>query len=486
LDRVELSSAIVDELGQLFVETLRRNAARLLESDLDGIEQRVQEMARAVFGPVVEQTVAAIGAAQRDERPDCPQCQRPMRPVDYERTRELQGLVGDYTLKRAYFCCERCQRGLAPLDARLGIGPGALSPGLERVACRLGIEDSFEEATDALFETLRIELPDETERRVTERIGQVAEEELQDAIALAQAGKDPLPTLPKDAVEANSSTLLVEVDGTMVHEVDGQWHEAKAGLAALLGPELREDEQTGRTTLAMGSPSYCVGFESAELFWYRVYVEACRRGLGTALVTLVVVLGDGAGWIWHYASAFLAVEVGTWRVKVIEIVDIYHAFEHLEVVANAVFGQGSEAARQWVGPLKRRLEAEGAAPILSGLAALTPPEASGASEELRKALGYFTENAARMDYPRFAALNLPIGSGAVESSCRTVIQEREKGAGMRWTRQGAQAVASLRALYKSGRWKEFWRGHPQRRRPTVLPCSSARPRALASSSKQAA
>jgi hypothetical protein len=190
------------------------------------------------------------------------------------------------------YLLEKPHEGLAPLDEHLGLGAGALSPGLGRVACRLGVNDSFAEAADALEETIGVMLADEPLRRVTEGIGQVAEAEAQSAVSLAQAGKDPLP---KEALKVSSSSLLVEVDGTMVHEVDGQWHEAKAGLAAPLGPKLREDERTGRATLAMGRPSYCVGFESAELFWYRVYVEACRRGLGTALVTLVVVLGDGAG-----------------------------------------------------------------------------------------------------------------------------------------------------------------------------------------------
>ena len=481
MDRAELSVAIIEELGQLFVDTLKRNAGKLVESDLDGIEQRLQEMARTVFGPVVEQTVAAIAVTYTSERPDCQECHQRMRLVDYQRPRSLQGLVGDYRIARPYYVCDVCSEGKAPLDERIGLGAGALSPGLERVACRLGIDDSFGEAADALDETLRIILADEAMRRVTEGIGQVVEAETQAAIALAQAGKDPLPP---EAVRASSSTLLVEVDGTMVHEVDGQWHEAKSGLAAPLGPELLEDKETGRQTLAMGRPSYCVGFESADLFWYRVYVEACRRGLGTALVTLVVVLGDGAAWIWHYAAGFLAVA----GVKVIEIVDIYHAFEHLEEVAAAVFGQGSDAAKEWVGPLKQQLAAEGAAPVLTALAALQPVDAK-ASDEVRKAIGYFTDNAARMDYPRFVGLKLPIGSGAVESppqADRTVIQEREKGAGMRWTEQGAQAVASLRAVYKSGRWKEFWKTHPQRRRPAVFP--RRKPKALppASLTKQAA
>jgi hypothetical protein len=461
LDRAELPSAIIEELGQLFVDTLKREARKLVASDFDGIEQRLQEVGRAVFGPVVEQTVAAIAAAQTGEPPVCAKCHQKMRLVDSQRPRTLQGLVGDYRIVRPYYVCDACSEGQAPLDERLGLGAGALSPGLERVACRLGIDDSFAEAAQALEETLRIMLADEPLRRVTEGIGQVAEAEAQAAIALAQAGKDPLPEV---VLQPSSSTLLVEVDGTMVHETDGQWHEAKSGVAAPLGPEVREDKETGRQTLAMGKPSYCVGFEPAELFWFRVYVEACRRGLGTALVTLVVVLGDGAQWIWHYARQFLAVA----GVKLIEIVDIYHAFEHLEVVAAAVFGQGSEATRQWVEPLKGQLETTGAAVVLAALIALAPEEGP-ASEEVRKAIDYFTENKDRMDYPKFVALKLPIGSGAVESSCRTVIQEREKGAGMRWTEQGAQAVASLRAVYKSGRWREFWQAHPQRRRPAVFP-----------------
>ena len=155
----------------------------------------------------------------------------------------------------------------------------------------------------------------------------------------------------------------------------------------------------------MGKPSYCVGFEPAELFWFRLYVEACRRGLGTALVTLVVVLGDGAKWIWDYAPQFLAVA----GVKLIEIVDIYHAFEYLGDLANAVFGQGTEAAKEWVEPLKQQLAEAGAAPILAVLTALNPEDPE-ATDEVRKAIVYFTNNAPRMDYPRFVALNLVLSA----------------------------------------------------------------------------
>jgi hypothetical protein len=460
MDSENLSATILRELGDLFVATLTQVGPELLRTDLDGMEQRLQDLSRRVLGDVVEAVVRALAATPAPDRPLCPTCHRPMRLVDQQRVRHLQGLVGDYTLRRAYFVCDPCQRGRAPLDERLGLGPGALSPGLARVACRLGIEDAFGESPDALEEMLRVNVPREAVRRITEGIGEVAERAEHEAIGRAQAGKEPLgmagPLVP-------GAALLVEADGALVHLQD-DWHEVKVGVAAPLGPATRTDPATGRTTLVTGRPSYCAGFEAAEAFWYRLYVATCRQGLEGAGLALIVVLGDGADGIWHYAARFLA--VGT--AEIVEIVDIYHAWEHLGTVASAMFGPGSAAALAWSEPLKRALQEEGVGPILAALGALTPAEPSGA-EEVRKAIGYFTAHAARMDYPAFIARRLPIGSGAVESACKTLIEEREKGAGMRWTKAGAQAVATLRALQRSGRWGAFWATHPQRRRPAVFP-----------------
>ena len=193
-------------------------------------------------------------------------------------------------------------------------------------------------------------------------------------------------------------------------------------------------------------------------------MAACQRGLGVPEGALVVVLGDGADWIGRYAWQFL----GRRGAEVVEIVDIFHAWGHRWTVANAVFGAGTADAAAWVAPLKGRLLDAGPAPILAALAALTPaPTDADAADEVRKAIGYFTEHAARMDYPRFVARRVPIGSGGVASAGKPLIQAREKQAGMRWSRAGAQSVASLRALHRSGRWDRCWRTHPQRRRPPI-------------------
>jgi hypothetical protein len=471
VDRANLSEAIVGELGELFVSELWQAGPALVAADLDGIEQRLQEVSRRVLGRVVEAVVTTIAAGQSVERPSCDPCQQRMRPVDPARPRALQGLVGDYRVRRAYFVCDQCGHGVAPLDERLGLGPGALSPGLARVACRVGIEEGFGSAADILHETLRVAVATEAVRRVTEGIGAVAEAEQQALMGQAQAGQPPSP----DASAVPPSALVVEVDGVHVH-AGGDWHEMKVGLVAPLGPATRTVTETGRVALTLGRQSACAGFETAALFWYRVYVAACQRGFGGAELALVVVLGDGADWIWRYAWQFL----GRRGVAVVEIVDIFHAWGHLWTVANAVFGAGTARAAAWVEPLKGRLLDEGPTPILTALADLTAVASAigagaDATEEIRKALGYFTDHAARMDYPGFVARQLPIGSGAIESTCKTLIQAREKQAGMRWSHHGAQVVASLRALHRSGRWDHFWRTHPQRRRPPIAPRQRSSP-----------
>jgi hypothetical protein len=466
MDRAELSEESIHELGALFVAALREAAADLSVADLAEIERRLQAVGRQVLGQVVERVVARRAAGDGQECSPCPHCGGPMRRVDLARERRIVGVVGDYTIRRAYDLCDACRCGQAPLDARIGLGPGALSPALLRAVCRLGIESSFEAATDAARDTLGVSVPAETARRATQSIGAVAEADQQADMAAARRGQTLAATAPLE-----TQMLAVAVDGVQVPYRDG-WHEVKVGTLAPLGPGVQRDAQTQRTHWAWGQASYCAGGEEAEVFWWRVYAEACRRGRGTSTVRTVVLLGDGAEWIWQRAPHFL----GGGGVELVEIVDIYHAYEYLWAVGSAVFGAGSTAAASWVQPLKDRLYEQGVAPILAALDALVPQTAE-AAEAIRVARGYFTSNAARMAYPRFVARQFPIGSGAVESACKVLIAARAKGAGMRWSPAGVQALASLRAVQRSGRWESFWRTQPQRRAPRRR--THPRPRPLA-------
>jgi hypothetical protein len=470
MERRALSAVVIEELSDLFRGALHAVGPDLLAADLDSVEQQVQALGRRVLGRVVEAAVAERAATVPDMAPCCARCGQPQRLIDPARVRHLHGVVGDYVLARAYYYCRGCRQGEAPFDRQVGLGAGHLSPGLARVSCRSGIEEGFDTAASSVSETLGLHVDDDAVWRMTEGIGEVVEAEVQATIRRAQQHAEigPASTSSTQAASEVPDMLVVEVDGVQVH-LDDAWHEMKVGRAAPLGPALQCDKRSGRTHLALGPSAFCAGLEPAEEFWWRVYVTACCLGLGRR-PQVVVVLGDGAAWIWERAQAFLALP----GVQVVEIVDIYHAYEQLWKVAHAVFGQGSAAATAWVEPLKDRLYTDGVAPVLAALEALTPPDAAAADLVRTARENFFGDNVARMDYPAFVARQFPIGSGAIESTCKTLIEAREKQAGMRWSARGAQAVASLRALHRSGGWTAFWRTHPQRRRLPVRPTARAR------------
>jgi hypothetical protein len=277
--------------------------------------------------------------------------------------------------------------------------------------------------------------------------------------------------VPAAAVPAQ---VVIEADGVHTPLRDG-YHEAKVGRVAVLGPKLTQDPETGRRLLVLGASSYCVGIESSDAFFARLAREAWRAGVRPG-VRLVVCLGDGARWIWHQMRTQFSLP----GAEVVEIVDFRHASQHLYEVAAAVYGEGSVPALTWWQEHKHRLLHQGAVPILAALQCLlAQADLDEAAREVvrRNREEVFADNVARMDYPAFIARALPIGSGAVESACKVLISQRHKGAGMRWTHAGAQAIANLRALAHSAapRWAHFWASKPLTRLRLLPPPAAAPP-----------
>jgi Uncharacterised protein family (UPF0236) len=247
---------------------------------------------------------------------------------------------------------------------------------------------------------------------------------------------------------ANEQVLVVEADGVMARYRDrrldgtllkGEWHEIKLGLAGAW-----QDDQ-------LVSPSYVTARETASQFAPRLGTEAARRGaldivawrgVGTdgggheAVLRRVVVIGDGAKWIWeHVATTF-----GSERV---EILDWYHCCQHLGTVSAALYGAETPQAEAWVEEAKDVIWQEGPDALLRLLASCRAP-----SEEAAKTLeterGYFRSNAERMRYASYRTQGLPIGSGVVKSAAKHLVQQRMKRAGMRWSELGARAILHLR------------------------------------------
>lgn len=443
MDRTERIATLVAEVGQIVQEGLEQVWDQALGADLGTVEVRVQQLLRLVGGCLIEGFGQAQEAALERTHPQCARCQRAMRRVG-RRARHLVGLVGDARLDRSYYHCGRCGAGVAPLDEVWGLDSCVLTPGLARAVCRDGIEAPFGQAASLVAEHLGVALDEDLVRRVTERLGALADAD--------QAGR-----VQRRVDQPVPETLVVELDGGMVH-LRQAWQELKAGRVAPLGPKVVEDPDSGDRYLALGPSFYCAGVESCHDFWPRLVREARRAGLGRG-VKRVVVLADGAEWIWLQARCQLAFP----GVEVIEILDFYHASQHLSQAAAAVYGAQSEVGKKWLDKQCHTLRHHGVAPVLAALDDLQAHD--GAGEVVRRQVrAYVVTHAARLDYPAFRARLFPIGSGAIESTVKNLIQAREVLAGMRWTREGAHTVANLRALHRSvGQWAAFWHSRPLRR-----------------------
>ncbi len=212
-----------------------------------------------------------------------------------------------------------------------------------------------------------------------------------------------------------------------------------------------------------GSVSYSAAIESAATrdtdevpseFAQRVEREARRRGFDQA--PRRVVLGDGALWIWNLADEHFP--------DAIQIVDLFHAKQHLWDVAKAIYGAGSDLGEQWAKQRRDELDEGKIDDVLAALRVHAP-----ANEEARKCLDYVARNRHRMRYPEFRAQGLCVSSGVVEAGCKVAIGTRLKRAGMHWTVAGADAIIALRCCELSGRFEDFWERRSAAARPEPRP-----------------
>jgi hypothetical protein len=204
------------------------------------------------------------------------------------------------------------------------------------------------------------------------------------------------------------------------------------------------DEQ-GSPLRDEAATSYVGAIETAAEFGWRIYGEAERRGLRRA--AQVIFIGDGAPWVWGLAAEHFP--------GAIEIVDLYHAREHLAALSKLVYGVGSQKARQWTTARLAQLDAGKIESLLLSLRRLWPT-APQTQEAVRQTISYFENNRERMRYAQFRRQGLFVGSGVIEAGCKTIVGQRLKQSGMRWSLRGANAIIALRCAQLSGRWEEFW------------------------------
>jgi hypothetical protein len=232
-------------------------------------------------------------------------------------------------------------------------------------------------------------------------------------------------------VAAAPRRLYVGMDGTSAH-IDGHWHEVKTGVVYEGRPGA-----DGLDTAA--GARYVAVQENSERFGERLYTQAAQAGVTLGGET--VVIGDGAEWIWNVAAHHYP--------GATQVVDYWHACEHVHALGRAYYGEGSKQEQRWAREHCRALREQGPGKLLGALARMRPKSEEQA-EAVRLARGYFGRNRQRMQYQQFRAAGMMIGSGPVEAACKVVVGQRLKGAGMRWSASGADAVLAARAALLSG------------------------------------
>jgi hypothetical protein len=323
------------------------------------------------------------------------------------------------------------------------------SPGVRRMQAMVGLDASFDHGRQQLELLAGLEVTTKAVERHAEAVGadiaRREQEEIQRAMQL------DLPIVMGEPVPI----LYVQMDGTGVPVVRAET-EGRAGKLAGQPAHTREvklgcvftqtkcDEE-GFPIRDPDSTTYTGAIETAEEFGKRLYLEAWKRGWSRALKK--VVMGDGAEWIWNIAELYFP--------GVIQIVDFYHACEHLWTVARKLHPQDEARQKRWMMRQQNRLDQGQIEKIVAALQSIETPHAELA-DTIRIEADYFARNAHRMRYSEFRRQHLFVGTGVLEGGCKTVIGARLKQSGMFWTVRGANAIIALRCCHLSGRFEDYW------------------------------
>jgi hypothetical protein len=319
-------------------------------------------------------------------------------------------MAGTHSIYRVRYRCECCGEWLYPRDKHLGIGSSNYSCGVVALASEVAAGFPFGPCEEFLARRFGLDLCYKQVQRLAERTGGIlADGENREAEAALQ------PDFEMDS-EQCPDVLTISADGLMVH-CDGNWSEMK------IGTFLSAD---GRSSI--GTMDRC------DDFGKYLHLEALRRGANKA--GKIVFVADGAAWIWNLANEHFS--------DAVEIVDWYHATEHLWEIANSWYGVGSDKAKNWVKANKARLMADGVSRVIASIRQWKPVAADQVDVK-RENLHYFSTNAKRMLYASFRECGYHIGSGSVESACKQYGHGRLKQAGMRWKIAGIEAIAHLRS-----------------------------------------
>jgi len=440
------------------------------EQHLGHIEEQLAALAKEPLRLAAERAAQAKANATPCQ---CHQCQGALIDCKYLQ-RHITSRFGRLTVWRHYGWCARCEAWDFPADHVLGMPSQApASPYLQEICALLATKMPPEQATE-VAQRLGLDLPRCTLDREAHRQGLKAQAMRTDWLAQLDTWES-LQQLARQTENPASQpfTLIIEMDAWNIRERDdwgqtetlreqGQkverWHWVYTGTVF----RLDHRTQTQGKRALISQRGYVATRAGLEAFTAQLYREALQRGLLQA--ELVLVIADGAQWIWNFAQDRFP--------NARHQLDLWHGSEHLWEVAHDLYGKGTPEANAWVKPLLAQIHADQTPEVIRTLTELHPRLSSCLQEKLQKQIDYFANNAHRMKYqavmearkacrqgkPTLEQRRLadqPLGSGAIESTCRQY-QCRFKRTGQFWTTAGDEALMCLETLWRNGRWHELY------------------------------
>jgi hypothetical protein len=422
-------------IAQMLSEEIQQELAT--EYTLTDIEQVTRRLAQEIG----RQAIAKVVNAEKNSYPEptvCPHCEREM---DYVRRRsaQLRTLFGCMEVKRAYYLCPECRRGCCPLDRRLGLRPNAISAELERLAAMTGALLPFGKGRDLFKALTLVSLSDQTVDKATQAYGASVMRREQEWRGVAH-DQEELQRRKRDT--RKPLRLYGAIDATKVHtrgDKEYPWRDLKVGAwfeARGKPPKTPDGQWRIQAENIHYYTDICPASEFGTLMWATgVHHRAQLAGE-------LVILGDGADWIWKLVAEHFP--------RAIQILDWFHATEYLMPVAKAAFPT-EETQKEWMAQAKQALWDGKIDEVIT--ACLDLVRLKDSSDPAFVAARYFDHNRQRMDYPAYRRQGYQIGSGTIESAAKQIGMMRMKVAGAIWNEASARKVAKARAVYLSNEWE---------------------------------
>ncbi|NLZ53420.1 MAG: ISKra4 family transposase [Thermoanaerobacteraceae bacterium] len=374
---------------------------------------------------------------------NCPKCGKPARITNYDEKLNVLTKHGWIEIKYDYYFCRYCHKGFTLIDNEIGLlGEHKITLEMTDLITYAGqVAMSFEKSSEMIEKFTEIKVSESLIRLITEETGEKVFE--QERKRVKESYEKPEKAAPALLERYRKEGILyIFTDGSQVNtifkdEKGSTWREMKLGLVFYDGDSIRRKD--GKMIIT--KKEYVTFFGGVDEFKKLLFDAAARAGYGK--IRQVVFIGDGSHWIWSMCNELFP--------DAVHILDYYHLSENVHAFARYLYPDNEVKMKGWANDILDKIDEGLVDEVLRSLPDLKDVKLPAQVPNLKT---YIENNRGRVDYRRYRLRGYYIGSGAIESGNKLVVQQRMKQSGMRWSISGGQYIASLRAKYASNQWNK--------------------------------